>query len=42
MSAAELLERLQAHEPEAGCTDKQLRTLQRALQRWRSDAVRAL
>lgn len=42
MTAAELLQRLQIHAPGAGFTDKQLRTLQRALRQWRADAVRSL
>lgn len=42
ITGADVLQRLQAHAPEAAFKDKHLRTIQRALEQWRSDAVRSL
>lgn len=42
LTGVHVLQRLQAHAPEAAFEDKHLRTIQRALEKWRSDAVRSL
>lgn len=42
MSGVEVLRPLQAQAPEVAFTDKHVRTIQRALEKWRSQAVRSL
>jgi hypothetical protein len=42
LTGMDVLQRLQAQAPEAAFEDKHLRTIQRALEKWRSDAVRSL
>jgi hypothetical protein len=42
ITGVEVLQRPQAHAPEAAFKEKHLRTVQRALEKWRSDAVRSL